>query len=97
MPITGKQFELGIDSAIEEWMKKIHSFLVEHRDEASTQYELAEQLDGFSERYKKLSFGAVGVVAEFNSTFEMALEKLVETRAVESRLVRGQSYYRVGR
>jgi len=43
MPITRKQFESEIDPEIEEWMKKIHTFLAEHKDEAFTADELKKQ------------------------------------------------------
>jgi len=98
MPITGKQFELGIDPKIEEWMRKIHSFLNKHKDEAFTEDELGEQLDALSEKYKKVRAKGEDdfAVARFDSTFEAALEKLLEISAANSRLVRGVSYYRVG-
>jgi hypothetical protein len=40
MPITRRQFELGIDAKTEEWMDRIRTFLAEHRDEAFTDDEL---------------------------------------------------------
>lgn len=85
MPITGKQFELGIDSAIEKWMKKIHSFLIGHRDQAFTKKEIWEQC-----RSSKYPF------LDKEDDFEVALEELLETGAVDTRLVRGEGYYRVG-
>ena len=100
MPITGKQFELGIDSAVEGWMRKIHSFLDDHRDEAFTKYELAEQVNAFTRRYKEagkeLKEQLAKLLAEFNSDFELALDRLLETGAVDTRLIRGETYYRVG-
>ncbi|MEK7777623.1 MAG: hypothetical protein AAB303_03245 [Chloroflexota bacterium] len=40
MPITRRQFELGIAPAIEEWMEKLYDFLREHKDQAYTAGEL---------------------------------------------------------
>ena len=96
MPITGKQFDLGIDSAIEEWMRKIYAFLHDHKEQAFTRDELAEQLDGFSERYKELRLRGVVYPYKFDSAFELAVEKLLETGAVDTRLIRGENYHRVG-
>ncbi|MBE0415690.1 MAG: hypothetical protein IBX36_04020 [Dehalococcoidia bacterium] len=100
MPITRKQFELEVDSEVEGWMRKIHSFLGEFKEQAFTKDELAEQLDGFSERYKELRLKGVivGITPKlkFDSDFEVALEELLETGAVDTRLVRGEGYYRVG-
>lgn len=96
MPITRKQFELGIDAQIEAWMAKIHFFLADHKDEAFAGFELAEQLDGFSQEYKAFRLKGVSIGPMFDSVFELALEKLLETGAVDTRLIRGESYYHVG-
>ena len=44
MPITRRQFDLGVDSALEGTMRKIHRYLHAHRDEAFCSSELAELL-----------------------------------------------------
>ncbi|MDP2936456.1 MAG: hypothetical protein Q8O86_08200 [Dehalococcoidia bacterium] len=44
MPITRKQFDLAVESRIEEWMKTIHAFLAEHKDEAFSTIELKQAL-----------------------------------------------------
>ncbi len=46
MPITRKQFEMGIDPKIEEWMKEIHSFLAQDKDTAFKKGELWEAIRG---------------------------------------------------
>lgn len=93
MPITAKQFELGIDSNIEGWMRKIHSFLASHKLEAFTSVELAKELEGFTFKGAPRRQAPVQYLDE---AFQAAVEKLVETRAVDSRVVRGESYYALG-
>ena len=86
MPITRKQFELGIDSEIEEWMKKIHSFLSEHKDQAFSEGELRESLG------LKLPTPVKEIKA-----FEAALDKIVGLGVAEERLILDKSYYSQGR
>ncbi len=81
MPITRKQFELEIDSKIEEWMKKIYTFLAEHKDVAFGRRELWETLCGESEERR---------------AWDTALSKLVEMGAVERRAIRGTDYHSYG-
>ncbi len=77
MPITRKQFEIGIDPKIEEWMEKIRAFLSEHKDEAFNANELLEALHGRNEP----------------KDFLAAVEKLVELGAAEKKIIRGTDYY----
>jgi len=77
MPITRRQFDLGIDEATESCMRQIHSFLGSRKTQAFSREELFAALSGaFSIR-----------------RFNRALEKLIELRAVDSRDVKGQPYY----
>ncbi|MBI4287272.1 MAG: hypothetical protein HY671_02450 [Chloroflexi bacterium] len=91
MPITGKQFQLGIDSEIEGWMKNIHSFLSEHAELAYTLEELASELKGFGLFPPPLP--GMGVPMR---SFVIALDRLAELGAVDARIVREQRYFRVG-
>ena len=91
MPITGRQFELGINSEIEGCMKRIHSFLVQHPELAYTVEELATELNGFALFPPPLP--GMGVPMR---SFVIALDRLAELRAVEARIVREQRYFRVG-
>lgn len=107
MPITRRQFELGIDSKIEEWMKKIHSFLSERKDEAFTEKELRQHFSPTllerlsdpqkrlvqSQRERKIEVDAFGFLPDEREAFELALEKLEEQRAVEERKIRDIYYY----
>lgn len=82
-------------------MRKIHSFLASHRQEAFTMVELAEELDGFDERFKKLlgQFKTGGVKpseSHLQAAFAAALDKLVEIKAVDSRAIHGEGYYASG-
>ena len=90
MPITGKQFELGIDSVMEGWMRRIHQFLTSHKEEAFTVVELAKELNGMPQKYQQLGELAV------DEAFKVALDKLVEIGAVDSRIIRRERYYALG-
>ncbi len=96
MPITAKQFELGIDSVIEDWMRRIHEFLVAHRQEAFTVAELAEQLNGLDKQFERFKSKGIETEPRFQAGFLVALDKLAETGAADSRIVRGERYYALG-
>jgi hypothetical protein len=89
MPITRKQFYLGIDSEIEQWMRKIHPFLSEHKDEAFTVDELHQ------EHKSELAYeGESGLLSGAKlEVFDHALEKLVDLGAVAKRRIRNTDYY----
>ena len=105
MPITRKQFEVGIDPKIEEWMKTIHSFLYEHKNEGFTEEELREQyrptlFESLSDEKKKFletrrSRDPFHILSDENRAFELALEKLVELRAAAKAIIRDTEYYAV--
>jgi len=80
MPITRRQFDMGIDNEIEKCMGKISSFLAEHKDEAFSIEELSE-----------VCYGEVRSFIEGKTVAE-ALDKLVE-QEVESRKIRNVYYY----
>lgn len=86
MPITRKQFELEIDPRIEEWMKKIHVFLTEHKDEAFRESELRNALLG----------EAPPMSLDVMKAFSQALEKLAELEVVEFRKIRDEWYFSYG-
>ena len=92
MPITRKQFEQAIDEIIEQWMLRIHSLLSGNREKAYNEDEL------------KAAFGsilptAVGSLREVMQRRESqhpikaALAKLIESDAVEMRIIHGTPYY----
>jgi hypothetical protein len=78
MPITRKQFELGIDSKVEALMKEIHSFLASHPSEAFNVAEIQGAIAG-----DHSSYGEV----------ESALEKLAELWVIDEGLVDSTAYY----
>lgn len=82
MPITRKQFELEIDSATEERMKRVHAFLTAHKDQAFTESELHDRFEG-----------ELAQLFEKYETFGAALEKLVDIGVVEKRRLRNVYYY----
>ena len=101
MPITRRQFELEIDAKIEEWMRKIHSFLNTHAEEAFTEAELHEALDPswLVDLQKKdrqqgfLSLEESSTRKSEERAFDLALEKLVELGAVGKATIRASEYY----
>ena len=46
MPITKRQFDLGIDQDIQSWMQKIYSLLSDNRESAYSTQEIQEILVG---------------------------------------------------
>ena len=105
MPLTRKQFELGIDKHIEEWMRHIYSYLSQHKEEAFTEDELAEGL-GVKEHSKPISgdFNArtsyIKAEQEYKDRLQLlnkALGKLIEIGVVETGEIRATIYYALGR
>ena len=82
MPITREEFELGMD-AEREWIRLIHGFLTEHKDEAFTSRELWEGMVA----EKSVPFHAMG------HPIDGPLERLVEMGAAQRRRFRGEDYY----
>lgn len=103
MPITRRQFELEIDTKIEEWMGEISKFLVEHKYEAFSQEELSqhfapilvERLSDFEKKILKATRteDPLTISSDEAKAFNLALEKLVEIHAVGKRIIRGTYYY----
>jgi hypothetical protein len=82
MPITKLQFEMGIDGGIEALMVALYDFLEEHRDTAYSEEELYQR------------FGVVEPGTYIDSShLDIALQKIVETGAVEARSVANSTYY----
>ena len=84
MPINRRQFELGVDTEIEEWMGKIVDFLAEHKDEAFTRSELWKLI------YAKSSWPT-----SVEEAFNKALEKLSQIGDVEIKRIRDKNYYAI--
>jgi len=88
MPITRKQFELGIDTEIEGYMKRIRDFLAEHQEEAFTLSELGHALGVPLASWLRLPSGELALLR--------ALDKLVEAGAVEAKLIENIAYHALG-
>jgi len=102
VPIGRKAFELEVNT--EEWMKGIHDFLIEHKEEAFTYGELKKEfgvpepdLFGYSK-----SLAGQNAEQEIENTFDKALSALVERGAVEKKRIKikylntYQDYYSYG-
>ena len=82
MPITKLQFEMGIDGGIETLMVALYDFLEEHLDTAYSEEELYQQ------------FGVTKPGSYIDTShLDIALQKIVETGAVEARSVANSIYY----
>ena len=82
MPLTKRQFDLGIDEEGEEWMRQVYLLLAEHRDLAYSFEELKETVLGG------------GITASTQaSKFNRALEVLAEIGALDKGEVDRTDYY----
>ena len=103
MPITRKQFEMGIDNKTEEWMGKIQTYLCEHIEEAFSKEELRQYfgttlVELLEEHQKRIveqqkNVDAFYFLPDEKSAFNSALGKLVETDDIEVRIIRDVYYY----
>ena len=82
MPITKLQFEMGIDAGIEALMVALYDFLEENQDTAYAEEEL----------YQQFGVSDPGTYID-TSHLDIALQKIVETGAVEARSVANSTYY----
>jgi hypothetical protein len=82
MPITKLQFEMGIDGGIESLMVALYDFLIEHQETAYAEEEL----------YQQFGVSDPGTYID-TSHLDIALQKVVETGAVEARSVANSTYY----
>ena len=81
MGITRRQFDLGINEAVDELMRSTYQILGRHQDEAFSESEIRHSL-GAEVRQRDL---------------ELALGTLIKVHAVEKRLVHNTPYYAYGR
>lgn len=97
MPITRRQFELGIDDLIATWMTKVHAFLSRNRDQAFTEKEIAEALKDDIKAAQPELRRARGWPPDRNIELEppirTALAKLEEIFAADARKVHEDIYY----
>jgi len=100
MPISRRQFDLGINKEIESWMSRIDEFLAQHPSEAFSATELAKQF-GLPELDIPVRGVALGLFPERMSDeqkrFAVALVKLSEVGVVSEREVAGAAYFASGR
>jgi hypothetical protein len=92
MPITRRQFDLGIDSEVEAVMKRVVDYLKGGRDQAFTPEELWEGCYGPRPPQSTVFYP----VDERESYFFYALQRLVDLRVVEERVLGSAQYYAVG-
>ena len=109
MPIKRRLFELGIREDVEEWMRRIYTFLDSNKDQAFTKEELVlrvrdASLVGFlttggggGAGGGGGSGGGGGVTPDVAALFVEALFRLVSLNIVNEREVSGTLYYATGR
>ena len=95
MPITGRQFDLGITPEIEEWMRRIYEFLSTHPGEAYSLDELEQALLNVEPDH--LSTTDFLKQAAEERRFQNALEKLVDNNVLRGAEVDGVAYFAPGR
>ncbi len=83
MPITRRQFDLGINDELERVMRSAHGFVVAHPGEAFSEDELASDL-GIRDEASQL-------------LFREGLWKMVEANILQARDVAGVTYFAPGR
>ena len=81
MPLSKRQFELGIDDEGEEWMRQAFRLLAEHRDLAYSTGELEELILGAEVPYRN------------SQKFSHILDILAEIGAVDKGEVDQTEYY----
>ena len=91
MPISRTHFELGITGEIEDWMKKIYTFLAENEEMAYTQEEIADALG-----VKEVNGWATQGELKAIELFGKALEMLDAIDCIESREIGGIHYFAIG-
>ncbi len=96
MPITKRQFELGIDSDLEERMQNIYSFMESHQDEAYSLSELRE-IFKIPDSPKDYDYSSAAGWVTDNERFLMSLERMVKLDIVRERDVASVKYYATGR
>ena len=89
MPITRRQFELGISPEMEEWLKRIYALLAGEKDKAFT-------FDEIEDHCRSCCDLDVWTRIRHSGIIPRALDKLVELKAVEERTIGGKSYYSCG-
>jgi hypothetical protein len=81
MPLTKRQFELGIDSEAEGWMRQAYRLLAENRDLAYSALELREAILG------------TGVLYSKQTKLDRALDVLAELGAADKGTIDNTDYY----
>ena len=94
MPITRQQFELGIDSEIETYMRNVATFLEHHPDEAYSLDELWQSVIG---EPASVPFSAISIWPLEQKKFAYALDRLVDLGVAADRQLANVRYYSIGR
>lgn len=79
MPLTKRQFEIGVTAQGEDWMRRIYEFLSDDRKHAYSRAELYEKF--------------VDDMGMDPNSFSSVLDALEKVGGVESGEVRGTRYY----
>ncbi len=100
MPIQRHQFDLGIDTDLEDSMTRIEAFLVEHPTEAYSLAELAGEFEAADLPFEEqLELGRRGMFNAWDTRrqrFNATLAKLAELGVVRFKDVAGVKYFAHG-
>ena len=80
MPITKTEFYTAVEERVKEFMRQIHAFLDENREQADSEAELVKAL-------------RVPADAESQLAFREALRALDGIEAVQWGIIKGEDYY----
>ena len=88
MPISRRQFNLGINNELKDWMEKLYTVLQQNKETAYTQEELEELLE--------VNATSIGLESNAQTALDKALERLITMNCAESREINGTLYFAVG-
>ena len=88
MPMTRRQYELGISNEMQDWMEKTYTFLKQYQDSAYTRDELGELLEAGN--------AFTDFEDDTDTLFDEALKKLVFLHCVEARQLYDTLYFAKG-
>ena len=81
MPLTVRQFDLGIDQEMDAWMRQVYELLIRNQHLAYSSEELSKEVLGASAE------------KDDREKFVLALDVLFQIQAVEKRWVNDTGYY----
>ncbi len=88
MPISRRQFDLGINNELKDWMEKLYALLQQNKETAYTREELEELLG--------VNAVPIGLESDTQTALDRALERLIRMGCAEAREINSTLYFAVG-